>query len=143
MFDVFKKRLNWRNVTASFFLVVWARSLLGVKQALKTRRDIILITSWCVMLNELVTTFDNYYFMYRVKWAGDFLRLTAYWNGIYIGYTVCFRAISNSIVPQPRHFFVLGLRPRTKKCLGFGTILLDIVLKHTVYPLHIYLFIYI
>ena len=60
-------------------------------------------------------------------------------NGIYIGYTVCFRAISNNIVPQPRHFFVLGLRPRTKKCLGFGTILLDIALKHTVYPLHIYL----
>ena len=44
--------------------------------------------------------------------------------------------------PQPRHFFVLGLRPRTKKCLGWGTILVDIVLKHTVYPLHI-LYLYI
>ena len=51
---------------------------------------------------------------------------------------MCFRAISNSIAPQPRYFFVLGLRPRTKKYLGFGTILLDIALKHTVYPLHIF-----
>ena len=55
----------------------------------------------------------------------------------YIVYTVSSRAISNNIAPQPRHFFILGLRPRTK-CIGFGTILLDIALKHTVYPLHIY-----
>ena len=37
-------------------------------------------------------------------------------NGIYIIYMGFCRAISNSIAPQPRHFFfVLGLRPRTKK----------------------------
>ena len=58
-------------------------------------------------------------------------------NGIYIVYTVFFRGISNNIPPQPRHFFVLGLRSRTKKCLGFGGILLDIPLKNTVYTLHI------
>ena len=28
------------------------------------------------------------------------------------------------------------VRPRTKKCLGFGTILLDIARKHTVYPIY-------
>ena len=53
------------------------------------------------------------------------------------GYTVCLRTISNSIVPKPRHFFVRGRRPRTKKCRGWGTILLDIVRKHTVYPIYI------
>ena len=63
-------------------------------------------------------------------------------NGIYIIYTVFFRGISNTIPPQPRHFFVLGLRPRTKKCLGFGGILLDIPLKNTVYTLHIYINMY-
>ena len=41
--------------------------------------------------------------------------------------------------PSTSDFFVLGLRPRTKKYLGIGTILLDIVLKHTVYPLHIHI----
>ena len=35
-------------------------------------------------------------------------------------------------------FFVLGLRPRMKKCLSFGGILLDIPLKNTVYTLHIF-----
>ena len=52
------------------------------------------------------------------------------------------RAISNSLAPQPRHFFfVLGLRPRTKKkCLGFGAILLDIALQNPICTLHIYPF---
>ena len=95
-----------------------------------------------MVLNELVTNFDKY-LMYRVKWGAN-IKYIPPLNGVYIGYTVCFRAISNSIAPQPRHFFGLGLRPRTKKCLGFGTILLDIALKHTVYPLHIYyIYIYI
>ena len=62
-------------------------------------------------------------------------------NGIYIVYTVLSRGICNNIPPQPRHFFILGLRPRTKKCLGFGGILLDIPLKNTVYTLHICLII--
>ena len=62
-------------------------------------------------------------------------------NGIYIVYTVLSRGICNNIPPQPRHFFVLGLRPRTKKCLGFGGILLHIPLESTVYTLHIYIYI--
>ena len=49
---------------------------------------------------------------------------------------MCLRTISNSIVPKPRHFFVRGRRPRTKKCRGWGTILLDIERKHTVYPIY-------
>ena len=77
------------------------------------------------------------------------------------------RATSNNIAPQPRHFFrprpasqpghffrprpaasdekMPRLRgwPRTKKCLGFGAILLDIALEDTVYTLHIYIYIYI
>ena len=61
-------------------------------------------------------------------------------NGIYIIYMGFCRAISNSLAPQPRHFFfVLGLRPRTKKkCLGFGAILLDIALQNPIYTLHIH-----
>ena len=84
---------------------------------------------------EVESNLDKY-FMYRVKWGAN-IKYIPPLNGVYIGYTVCFRAISNSIVPQPRHFFVLGLRPRTKKCLGFGTILLDIARKHNVYPISI------
>ena len=66
-------------------------------------------------------------------------------GGIYIIYMVFCRAISNSIAPQPRHFF---FRPRPsasdeKKCLGFGAILLDIALQNTIYTLHIYIYIYI
>ena len=49
---------------------------------------------------------------------------------------MCLRTISNSIVPKPRHFFVRGRRPRTKKCRGWGTILLDIERKHNVYPIY-------
>ena len=63
-------------------------------------------------------------------------------NGIYIVYTVLSRGICNNIPPQPRHFFVLGLRPRTKKCLGFGGLLLHIPLESTVYTLHICILIY-
>ena len=66
-------------------------------------------------------------------------------GGIYIIYMVFCRAISNSIAPQPRHFFfVLGLRPRTKKILGFGAIFLHIALQNPIYTLHIYnIYIYI
>ena len=58
-------------------------------------------------------------------------------NGIYIVYTGLSRGICNNIPPQPRHFFVLGLRPRTKKCLGFGGILLHIPRESTVYTIYI------
>ena len=47
------------------------------------------------------------------------------------------RAICNNIAPRPRIFFVLGLRPRTKKILGLGAILLHIALGKTIYTLHI------
>ena len=59
------------------------------------------------------------------------------------------QAISHSIAPQPRIFFVLGripraarraalgIRPRTKKILGFGAILWDIALEDPIYTLHI------
>ena len=87
-------------------------------------------------------------------------------NGIYIIYTVLYRGICNNIPPKPRHFFVLGYNippqprhfspsacglgrkmprfrgyivPRTKKCPGFGGILLHIPLSSTVYTLHIYI----
>ena len=59
-----------------------------------------------------------------------------FFSNICNGYTVCLRAISNSIVPKPRHFFVRGRRPRTKKCRGWGAILVDIARKHTVYPIY-------
>ena len=54
------------------------------------------------------------------------------------------RAICNNIAPRPRIFFVLGLRPRTKKILGLGAILLHIAFGKTIYTLHIlYIGIYI
>ena len=61
-------------------------------------------------------------------------------NGIYIVYTVLSRGICNNIPPQPRHFFVLGLRPRTKKCLGFGDILFHTPRKHRIYITYIYIY---
>ena len=53
----------------------------------------------------------------------------------------CFPAISNRTAPQPLYFFVLRLRTRMKKCLGFA-VLLDITLKHAVYSLHILMYIH-
>ena len=52
------------------------------------------------------------------------------------------QAIYNDMTPQPRIFFVLGLRPRTKNILGFGAISLYIALGDPIYSLYI-LFIYI
>ena len=47
------------------------------------------------------------------------------------------RAISNYIPPRPRIIFVLGLRPRTKKILGLGAILLDIAGRSAIYIIYI------
>ena len=48
-----------------------------------------------MVLNELVTNFDKY-LMYSVKWGAN-IKYIPPLNGVYIGYTVCFRGISNSI----------------------------------------------
>ena len=63
-------------------------------------------------------------------------------NGIYIVYTVFFRGISKNIPPQPRHFFVLGLRPRTKNASVSG-VYCWIYPSKTPYIHYIYLYIYL
>ena len=63
-------------------------------------------------------------------------------NGIYIIYMGFCRAICQYIAASTSDFFfVLGLRPRTKKkSLGFGAIYRHIALQNPIYTLHIYIY---
>ena len=71
-----------------------------------------------MVLNELVTNFDKY-LMYRVKWGAN-IKYIPPLNGVYIGYTLCFRA-SDEKMPRFRDYTV-GYSTKTHRISNIYTI---------------------
>ena len=68
---------------------------------------------------EVESNLDKY-FMYRVKWGAN-IKYIPPLNGVYIGYTVCFRQAEDEKMPRLRDYTV-GYSTKTHRISNIYTI---------------------